>query len=103
MLACFRRSATAGSRTMPSSMPRKITLLVVVMRLMTGAELLGGNDIGVGTGCGGSPSPGTRSFGVVVVVVGGTVVVVVVVVVELVVVGAADVVVGAVPVSSPTV
>src|SRR4051794_15949847 len=104
MLACFRRAATAGSRTMPSSMPRKITLLVVGMRLKIGAVLVGGNDTGVGAGCGGSPSPGTRSFGVVVVVVGGTVVVVVVeVVVELVVVGAADVVVGPVPVSSATV
>src|SRR5690242_4997750 len=98
--ACFSRSATAGSRTMPSSMPRKITLFVVGMRLNTGAEFVGGNDTGVGVGCFGSPSPGTRSFGVVVVVVGGRVVVVVVVVVELVVVGAAEVVVASTSVPS---
>src|SRR4029078_1844570 len=77
MFACFSRSATAGSFTRPSSMPRKITLLVVGMRLNTGAELVGGSATGCGVGCFGSPSPGTRSFGVVVVVVGGAVVVVV--------------------------
>src|SRR3954466_9310708 len=79
MLACFSRSATAGSRTRPSSMPRKMTLLVVGMRLNTGAEPVGGSDTGVGVGCSGSPSPGLRSLGAWVVVVGGTVVVVVVV------------------------
>ena len=82
MLACASRSATAGSRTKPSSIPRKITLFVVGMRLNTGAELVGGNDTGVGGGCWGSPSPGTRRGTGAVVVVGGTVVVVVVVVVE---------------------
>src|SRR4051812_1623355 len=80
MFACSSRSATAGSFTRPSSMPRKITLLVVGMRLNTGAEPVGGSDTGWGTGCFGRSSPGTRSFGVVVVVVGGTVVGVVVVV-----------------------
>src|SRR3954468_17906627 len=79
MFACLSRSATAGSFTRPSSMPRKITLLVVGMRLNTGADPVGGSDTGWGTGCFGRSSPGTRSFGVVVVVVGGTVVVVAVV------------------------
>ena len=54
-------------------------MLVVGIRLNTGAEPVGGSDTGWGTGCFGSPSPGTRSSGVVVVVVGGAVVVVVVV------------------------
>src|SRR5688572_17790381 len=85
MLASFRRSATAGSRTMPSSMPRKITLFVVGMRLNTGADPVGGSATGCGGGCFGRPSPGTRSFGASVVVVGGTVVVVVEVVVDVVV------------------
>src|SRR3954447_18946585 len=92
MFACCSRSATAGSRTMPSSMPRKITLLVVGMRLNTGVEPVAGSDTGWGAGCSGRPSPGLRSFGFTVVVVGGTVVVVVggtVVVVVVVVVGAA--------------
>src|SRR5438874_12262888 len=93
MFACFSRSATAGSRTRPSSIPRKITLLVVGMRLNTGAELVGGRSTGVGVGCLGSPRPGTRSLGVVVVVGGTVVVVVVVVVVVDVVVGGAAVVV----------
>src|SRR6266705_544287 len=103
MLACFSRSATAGSRTMPSSIPRKITLFVVGMRLNTGAELVAGRATGVGVGCLGRPSPGTRSFGAVVVVVGGTVVVVVVVasVVVVVVLLAAAVVDGG-GTSSPT-
>jgi hypothetical protein len=57
------------------------------MRLYTGAEPVGGKATGVGAGCFGKPSPGTRSGGRVVVVVGGSVVVVVeLVVVELVVV-----------------
>src|SRR4029079_15685305 len=77
MFACLSRSATAGSRTMPSAMPRKITLLVVGMRLNTGAEPVGGGATGVGVGCSSRPRPGLRSFGVVVVVVGGAVVVVV--------------------------
>src|SRR3954447_20848467 len=85
MFACLSRSATAGSFTRPSSMPRKITLLVVGMRLNTGAEPVGGSDTGWGTGCFGRSSPGTRSFGVVVVVVGTVVVVVVVVVLDVVV------------------
>src|ERR1700751_585085 len=78
MLACCSRLATAGSRTRPSSIPRKITLLVVGMRLNTGAELVVGKDTGVGAGCWGRPSPGTRRGTVVVgggavVVVGGRV------------------------------
>src|SRR3982750_2379174 len=81
--ACFSRSATAGSRTRPSSMPRKITLLVVGMRLNTGAEFVGGRSTGVGVGCFGGAAVGG---------VGGPVVVVVVVVVAVVVVvGAAAV------------
>src|SRR5689334_16268778 len=59
---------------MPSSMPRKITLFGVGMRLNTGAELVAGNATGVGAGCSGRPRPGLRNFGVVVVVVGGAVV-----------------------------
>src|SRR5262249_34963395 len=66
---------------MPSSMPRKITLLVVGMRLNTGAELVAVSETGVGVGCFGSPRPGMRSSGAAVVVVGGSVVVVAVVLV----------------------
>ena len=74
MLACFSSASTAGSWTMPSSMPRKITLLGVGIWLNTGARLVGGSATGVGVGCGGSPRPGTRNG--MVVVVGGRVVVV---------------------------
>ena len=58
-------------------MPRKITLLVVGMRLNTGAEPVAGSDTGVRRRLLEQPEPGHAQLGAGVVVVGGTVVVVV--------------------------
>ena len=71
-LASRSNASTCGSRVKPSSMPRKITLLVVVTREITGARLVAGRSIGVGVGWCGRPRPGTTGLNVV----GGAVVVV---------------------------